>query len=208
MANPEKNSVAGAFVPSDSAWVLNVKNLNGVAGSSEPVQRQVVAPEGMETPIARVEPGSVIELDLRMDSLHEGILVSGDVNAELRGECSRCLDPLSQDLNVSISELYQYVPDPELDPEEQRLIVNDAIDIELPVIDAVLSAFPFKPVCKPDCQGLCDQCGVRLDEVDEDHHHEQLDPRWAALAALSSAEQTDADATIDNQTQTQEPEER
>ncbi|WP_255434340.1 YceD family protein [Auritidibacter ignavus] len=208
MTKPEINPSASCSTSSQATWVLNVKDLNGAPGSTELVERKVSAPQGMETPVVRVVPGSAIELDLRMDSLHDGILVSGDVNAELRGECSRCLDPLSEDLNVSISELYQYVPDPELDPEEQRLIVNDAIDIELPVIDAVLSAFPFKPVCKPDCQGLCDQCGVRLDEVDEDHHHEQLDPRWAALAALSSAEQTDADATIDNQTQTQEPEER
>ena len=50
--------------------------------------------------------------------------------------------------------------------------------------DAVVLALPFRPLCRPDCAGLCPECGVRLDDAEPGHHHEQLDPRWSALGSL------------------------
>ena len=52
--------------------------------------------------------------------------------------------------------------------------------------DALVVALPLAPVCRDDCPGLCPQCGARLAD-DPDHRHEQYDPRWAALGALSES---------------------
>jgi uncharacterized protein len=56
--------------------------------------------------------------------------------------------------------------------------------LEQPIVDAIGLALPFSPVCGPDCSGLCPQCGVPLATAEPDHHHEQIDPRWAKLTGL------------------------
>ncbi|MDP9904898.1 uncharacterized protein J2S90_001857 [Arthrobacter bambusae] len=141
-----------------------------------------------------VQEGSDIELDLRLEAVHEGILVSGTVFAEVKGECGRCLDPLAYDLEVNVQELFFYegveLSDEE-DDEEQRRVEHDLIDLEPVLRDAVVTMLPFQPVCREDCQGLCSICGVRLED-EPGHHHEDLDPRWAALAELAKTDrQTD-----------------
>ncbi|MDQ0031268.1 uncharacterized protein J2S89_003115 [Arthrobacter bambusae] len=141
-----------------------------------------------------VQEGSDIELDLRLEAVHEGILVSGTVLAEVKGECGRCLDPLAYDLEVNVQELFFYegveLSDEE-DDEEQRRVEHDLIDLEPVLRDAVVTMLPFQPVCREDCQGLCSVCGVRLED-EPGHHHEDLDPRWAALAELAKTDrQTD-----------------
>jgi uncharacterized protein len=79
----------------------------------------------------------------------------------------------------------------EEDDEEQRRVEHDLIDLEPVLRDAVVTMLPFQPVCREDCQGLCSICGVRLED-EPGHHHEDLDPRWAALAELAKTDrQTD-----------------
>ena len=56
-------------------------------------------------------------------------------------------------------------------------------DLEALLRDNLVEALPLQPVCKPDCRGLCPQCGVDLNEH-PDHHHEVLDDRWDALRGL------------------------
>jgi uncharacterized protein len=141
-----------------------------------------------------VQEGSDIELDLRLEAVHEGILVSGTVFAEVKGECGRCLDPLAYDLEANVQELFFYegveLSDEE-DDEEQRRVEHDLIDLEPVLRDAVVTMLPFQPVCREDCQGLCSECGVRLED-EPGHHHEDMDPRWAALAELAKTDrQTD-----------------
>lgn len=154
----------------------------------------VPAPSDLGVALIGVQEGSDIELDLRLEAVHEGILVSGTVFAEVKGECGRCLDPLAYDLEVNVQELFFYegveLSDEE-DDEEQRRVEHDLIDLEPVLRDAVVTTLPFQPVCREDCQGLCSICGVRL-EGEPGHHHEDLDPRWAALAELAKTDrQTD-----------------
>ena len=59
----------------------------------------------------------------------------------------------------------------------------------------MVTALPFQPVCRPDCEGLCADCGVRLEDVPAGHAHERLDPRWAALADLVDREKTSTPET-------------
>ena len=112
----------------------------------------------------------------------EGILVSGTVRGRAAGECVRCLDDVSLDIEADLQELYVYpgrTPEGEED-EDLRELEDDLIDLEPAIRDAVVPALPFQPVCREDCPGLCSECGARLAD-DPGHHHDSADPRWAAL---------------------------
>jgi uncharacterized metal-binding protein YceD (DUF177 family) len=67
------------------------------------------------------------------------------------------------------------------------------------VRDLVVLSLPLSPVCSEDCQGLCVDCGQRLDDLPADHSHELLDPRWAGLAGrFASSPDGGADQTPEN----------
>jgi uncharacterized protein len=181
--------------------VLDTRELGRRPGSMRHVRTTVTAPEGLGRPLAVIAAGSELMLDLRMESVMEGVLVSGTVNAIMSGECGRCLDPVSAPIEVDIQELYSY-PDsgpygasslppgdrPDGDDELPSL-VDDLIDLEPTLRDALVLALPMSPLCSEDCPGLCPDCGERLAELPEDHSHDAVDPRWAALAGLSESAQ-------------------
>ena len=60
-------------------------------------------------------------------------------------------------------------------------IVDDWIDLEPLVRDALVLALPLVPLCSEDCRGLCSGCGMKWAELEPGHGHETIDPRWAAL---------------------------
>ena len=132
----------------------------------------------------RVPEGEPIELNLLAESVVEGVLVSGTATAKLTGECARCLDPVSEEIEVEVRELFAYpdsATDASTDEDEVSRIVDDHIDLEPVVRDTMLLSLSTAPVCSPDCQGLCSGCGARWAELAPDHTHETIDPRWAAL---------------------------
>jgi uncharacterized protein len=137
-----------------------------------------------------IEPGAPVELDLRVESVSEGVLVTGTVTGPTVGECARCLTEVSGRVQVGLTELFAY-PDSttEATTEEDEVghIVDDTIDLEQAIIDAVALDLPFAPVCRPDCPGLCPECGVPL-AAEPGHHHDRIDPRWAKLAGMADPE--------------------
>ncbi|GHG50303.1 hypothetical protein GCM10011331_12860 [Flavimobilis marinus] len=177
--------------------VVDVHDLSRRPGSMRELDLDVAAPADLGTVVIGVPQGSPLELDLRLESVMEGVLVSGNVHAELVGECARCLEPVTDELDVTLTELYVYperaksaqeVGDDE-EAEEVHELVGELLDLEPALRDTIVMALPFRPLCTPDCQGLCSECGVRLsDPGNEDHHHEILDPRWNALKALTGEE--------------------
>ena len=185
-----------------SPLILDTRALNlpRRAGSMITVTRTVPSPVDMGVALARVLPGSPVELDLRLESVMEGVLVSGSADVHVDAECARCLDPMDWDEVVEFSELFVYpatdargaVVEEPVNEDEDPLpkLQDDMIDLETTLRDAVVLGFPLAPVCQSDCSGLCSVCGVRLDDLPE-HEHEQLDPRWAALAALAAPELTE-----------------
>ncbi len=159
------------------------------------VSRTVPAPTGLTGELVGVPEGSDLAFDLRLESVSEGVLVSGAVQVTLTGECARCLDPISQVLRVDVQQLYVY-PGNEVeadDDDEVGRLVGDMIDLEPLLRDAVVLALPLAPVCRDDCPGLCPDCGVRLADVGPEHGHDQVDPRWAALRAGSDDENNPTD---------------
>lgn len=166
--------------------MLEIRELGRRPGSMQRVSRVVSAPTDLGLGgVVWVPEGVDIELELRLEAVMEGVLVSGTARAPFRGECVRCLDPVEGGVIVEVQELYAY-PESEADPEadeEGLRVVDDMIDLEQPVRDAVVLALPPMPVCREDCPGLCAECGARLAD-DPSHQHENTDPRWAALAEL------------------------
>ena len=123
----------------------------------------------------------------------EGVLVTGTARAALEGECVRCLEPISEEIEVRFQELFVY-DDREVDPDEElevSKLQDDLVDLEPLLRDAVVLALPFQPLCEDDCPGLCAECGARLADDPDHSHGEPVDPRWAALATLTEPEQDD-----------------
>ena len=138
-----------------------------------------------------VPVGAELVLDLRLESVMDGVLVTGTITAPVTGECGRCLAPVSDTLVVPVQELFVY-PGASADREQEDELpelAGDLLDLAPTVRDAVVLALPLNPVCREDCQGLCATCGERLDDLPEDHSHDTTDARWGALAGL--LQQTD-----------------
>jgi uncharacterized protein len=171
-------------------FVLDTRELGRRPGAMRPVRTEVPAPGDLGTPMMRVPTGAPVELDLRLESVHEGVLVSGTASAELTGECSRCLDEVRDHVTVDLRELFYY-PDraAEIDDDDEDVlvVVDDHLDLAPVVRDALVLDLPLSPLCDEDCAGLCVECGARLAEVGPDHAHDSSDPRWAALSALTEA---------------------
>jgi uncharacterized protein len=157
------------------------------------VSRTVPAPTDLGIEVLGVPEGSPVELDLRLEAVMEGVLVTGTAHVGLEGECVRCLEPISDEVEVRFQELYVY-DDKDVDPDEEievSTLQDDLLDLEPLLRDAVVLALPFQPLCQDDCPGLCPDCGARLAD-DADHGHgEPVDPRWAALGALNEPDRQD-----------------
>jgi uncharacterized protein len=168
--------------------VLDTRDLGRAPGSMREVQRRILAPAGLGLDIVWVPQGAPLVLDLRMESVTEGVLVTGSVTAPITGECGRCLDELSGEFTGEICELYAYpqsATDETAEADEIHRIEDDLIDLGPVVHDTVVLGLPISPLCREDCAGLCPDCGLRLDDLPEAHTHVVIDPRWAALAALA-----------------------
>lgn len=171
---------------SASPMRVDLTRLGRRPGAMVTLRDTVPSPSRIGLEMIAVEAGAPLDLDLRIQSVSEGVLVTGTVAAPTAGECSRCLTPVDGRVRVDLTELFAY-PDSttEATTEEGEVghIVDDTIDLEQPVIDAVGLELPFSPVCTPDCPGLCPECGVAL-AAEPGHHHDRIDPRWAKLADM------------------------
>jgi len=174
-----------------SPFVLDTRELGRRPGTERRVALTAPAPADLGIEVLRVPEGSPIDFELRLEAVVEGVLVTGSAQAVLTGECVRCLEELSREMDADFCELFVYDgEDAEAasaeDGETSRL-EGDRLDLEPVLRDAVVLALPFQPLCRDDCPGLCVQCGARLAD-DPGHTHEAAaDPRWAALQGLTAA---------------------
>ena len=179
--------------------VFDLRSLSRQAGSSRAETRIVPAPADLRLELAGVPEGGDVELNLKFESVTEGVLVSGTATTPVAGECARCLGPVTSTVTVSFLELYRYQEDRRArrhenrndeaeesgDDEEDRFLDGDLLDLEPAFRDAVVLALPMSPLCREDCPGLCTECGAPLAEAGPEHTHEELpDPRWAGLTKL------------------------
>ena len=182
--NPAQNP-RPAQLDDRSPWVVDTRELGRRAGLSRELRRSAPVPTSLGVPgVLEIREGEPVELDLMLESVVEGVLVTGTAAAVATGECSRCLDPVTEHIEVDLTELFAYpgsATEETTDEDEIPRLVDDRIDLEPTVRDAVVLALPLAPLCREDCPGLCVECGVKWADLEPGHGHEKIDPRWAAL---------------------------
>jgi len=166
-----------------SGLVLDTRVLGRRAGAMVVVQTSVEAPADLGIDVIGVPPGSPVELDLRLESVIEGVLVSGTAAATVHGQCVRCLRDISDKVEVDLQELFVYPGSTATEDEASRL-EGDLIDLEPLLRDDVVLGLPFQPLCQTDCAGLCPVCGVNLNDDPAHSHGTETDSRWDALRGL------------------------
>ncbi|MFC9945296.1 YceD family protein [Streptomyces sp. NPDC060209] len=185
-----------------SPLVFDTRELGRRPGTQKRLTRTAEAPKDLGIDgVIGVPENAPLALDLRLESVMEGVLVTGTARATAEGECVRCLEPLTLEVEADFQEMFSYpdaddrnrsrtadpVDDAE-DDEDRFFLEDDSFDLEPVLRDAVVLALPLQPVCKETCAGLCSECGIRLDE-NPDHHHDVADIRWAALQGLAETVQ-------------------
>ncbi len=160
---------------------VNVRELLHQPGAHKHVVLRGPVPD-LATPVARVDPAVPVTVDAEIESVVEGLLVSGHVSARATLECGRCLRPVEQDLLVEVRELFALDPRKSED-EGYAVLPDDRLPLETMARDAIVLAFPAAPLCRPDCAGLCPECGADRNATDCGHRP-ATDPRWSTLAGL------------------------
>ena len=175
--------------------MLDTRELGRRPGSQRQMSLTVPAPADLGIEVLRVPEGSPVELDLRLEAVMEGVLVTGSASVALVGECARCLDDITDESVVDLQELFVYEDQrlPSEEDDDVSTLVGDLFDLEPLLRDAVVLALPFQPLCEDDCPGMCPDCGVRLKDDPDHAHDEPIDPRWAGLTALQHDEQHEQD---------------
>lgn len=174
------------------ALTIDVRPLGRRPGEYLRVERVVPAPDGLGLPLVTVQPGSPMSVEVMLESVLEGIWVSGSVTYAVAAECSRCLDPLTWEGGTELEDLFAYEAEPG-DEDPPPLVEDDLVNLEPVIRDSILLDLPMSPLCREDCPGLCATCGVRLADQPA-HTHDDVDPRWSALTALMADQTRDDDA--------------
>ncbi|MCX2967496.1 MULTISPECIES: YceD family protein [Streptomyces] len=176
--------------------MFDTRELGRRPGAMKRLSRTVDAPKDLGTEVIGVPEGAQVDLDLRLEAVMEGVLVTGSARAPLTGECVRCLEPLEQECEADFQELFSYpdaddrsrftdTGDDAEDEDDTLNLEGDLFDLEPVLRDAVVLSLPMQPVCQEDCPGLCPRCGARLADDPDHQHDEAVDIRWAALEGLA-----------------------
>ncbi|MBA4180932.1 MAG: hypothetical protein C0506_10125 [Anaerolinea sp.] len=121
-----------------------------------------------------------------------GVLVLCEADVLLEATCSRCLAPFAYPAHIMFEEVFaqqvevatgSHLPPPE-DPEAFLIALNHTIDITEAVRQYSEMAAVMQPLCRPDCPGICPECGQDLSIAACRCERRPIDSRWAALAAL------------------------
>jgi uncharacterized protein len=131
--------------------------------------RTVPAPASLGVGLVNVPEGAELELDVKLEGVVEGVLVTATVRAPLVGECARCLDLFASATEVRFTELFAYEASD--DDADGYLLDGDLLDLEPALRDALVLELPLAPLCADDCPGLCSECGIRLADAGAGHAH-------------------------------------
>jgi uncharacterized protein len=160
-------------------FLVNVAVLRRNAGSRHREERRGRM-DGLGTSASRVPEGAEVEVDVVLESVHGGIMATGEVRAAWVAECRRCLGSAHGEVEARVRELFEPVPD----PEETYPLTGDQLDLEPLARDAVLLELPLAPLCAEGCLGLCPTCGANLNQGVCACPRAGADPRWGALDVL------------------------
>jgi uncharacterized protein len=165
--------------------VVDVRDLVGRPGAYREVH-VAHALTGLVTELAAVPEDRDLAADLLLESVVEGVLVSGSLTTTVRETCARCLTQFERPLEVRVQELF--APGATADDQDEYPLVEGHVDLEPMIRDAVVPAMPFAPLCRPDCLGLCERCGGNRNLGECACPPAPIDARWAGLAAFAQLE--------------------
>ena len=181
-------------------YKLNTYELQRRAGEMKEYELDIEVPEKVGVELISVPCGEIIEVDARLESVTEGILISANIFATAKGECTRCLDPIEIPIEKKIQELYRYkvkvdyggkkrkesaeAEQRDLEIDGELMMDGDVMDLERPIRDAIVLSLPINPLCSELCAGLCPDCGGKWADLPDDHSHEVIDARWAGLDGI------------------------
>lgn len=172
-------------------FVIDTHDLSRSPGSMREITRKVSAPQAIGNDVIAIPEGSPVELSMRLEAVVQGVLITGRATAVATGECVRCLEPVTIPLELRFQELFTYEPESrdrnkeiDLDDEDPLpQLIDEMADLEPAIIDAAVLNLPYQPHCRPDCPGLCPECGEPLAK-DPTHKHAVVDSRWSELSGL------------------------
>jgi len=168
-------------------------NLAGLLHEPAGASRHVRLRDHYVTLGPEVELAGPVDAELRLQRTNRGVIVQGELRALLRRTCARCTDPYVEEVRVTIDE--EFLPSVDLDSgapvtversddDVLRIDAHHEIDLDGVFRDDLSLTEPMHPLCRPDCRGLCVDCGGRLDAGEHAHGDDEIDPRLAALASL------------------------
>lgn len=134
----------------------------------------------LATELAAVPDDRAIGAEFLLESVVDGVLVSGSVSGQMTLTCARCLKTFDTGFDLAVHELFS--PDA-TEEDDEYPVVEGFVNLEPMIRDAVVPAMPFAPLCRPDCQGLCERCGGDRN-FGECVCPPEIDSRWAPLASL------------------------
>ncbi|HEX2266760.1 MAG TPA: YceD family protein [Actinomycetota bacterium] len=134
----------------------------------------------LATELATVPDDRAIGAEFLLESVVDGVLVSGSVSGQMTLTCARCLKTFDTGFDLAVHELFS--PDA-TEEDDEYPVVEGFVNLEPMIRDAVVPAMPFAPLCRPDCQGLCERCGGDRN-FGECVCPPEIDSRWAPLASL------------------------
>ncbi|CAN5218181.1 YceD family protein [soil metagenome] len=162
---------------------LNVADLLDRPGASRRVDVELAVPDDLDLGLAEW-PGHARLVGI-VESVVEGLLIRGTLRAPLLLRCARCLVPVEGDATSEVVELYADPGRAVADDVEPGYVIHDALlDLGVLLRDALVPAVPYRPLCRPDCRGLCATCGVDRNEADCACVTTRVDPRWDGLRGL------------------------
>ncbi|KFI73625.1 hypothetical protein BMIN_1060 [Bifidobacterium minimum] len=181
-------------------WTVPLASLSIAPGHTRDLDATVPAPSGIGDEVIGVDEGDDVTVVGTLDSVVDGVLLTGRITAPVHASCSRCLTPLDRDWTIPITTFFPYDGPAGNDHDgndEIEIIAGEeesgdvyplssdgkTLDLEAPLRDTLTEALPLQPLCHENCRGLCPQCGVNLNEH-PDHHHDVTDIRFAELQRL------------------------
>lgn len=191
--------------PNQSPWAIPVAQVGSRESESLEIDRDFPAPSGIGDKFYGVKESSPIHVQARFDSITDGLLFTATASARMVGECGRCLTPIDRETTIQLTSFMPFeTPEARKQKpgEEEEVIYTDDEDdttdvtpligngnfatIETLLRDGFAQAIPVTPLCKPDCLGLCPQCGMNLNEHPDHVHEQATDIRFSALADLKA----------------------
>lgn len=101
----------------------------------------------------------------------EGLLLQAELQAEVDGQCSRCLEAMPVHVQTKFEDLYVFEPRMIEEMDEEQVPKDGYIELGIPFRDYILLEMPINSICSPDCKGICLECGQNLNTGQCEHNH-------------------------------------